>query len=221
MQEIRKTALPYKYENELHCNEVMLLPYYIASMNIEHEYLELTGNYKPFEGICLVDTFELAEEQQLSLFTPENTSRVERQRQSPIFVIIGNPPYNAGQVNENDNNKNRKYKIMDQRVSKTYARDSKATNKNALSDPYVKALRWASDSLGEEGIIALVTNNSFLDQVAFDGVRKHLGEGFDSIYVLDLGGNVRRNPKISGNTHNVFGIQVGVSINLFVRKKRD
>jgi len=95
MQEIRKTALPYKYENELHCNEVMLLPYYIASMNIEHEYLELTGNYKPFEGICLVDTFELAEEQQLSLFTPENTSRVERQRQSPIFVIIGNPPYNA------------------------------------------------------------------------------------------------------------------------------
>jgi predicted helicase len=127
MQEIKKTALPYKYEHELHCNEVMLLPYYIASMNIEHEYLEKTGIYKPFEGICLVDTFELAEEkvQQLSLFAPENTARVEKQRQSPICVIIGNPPYNAGQVNENDNNKNRKYKLMNKLISETYAKIQK------------------------------------------------------------------------------------------------
>src|SRR5438270_832042 len=140
MQEIPKTRLQYKYENELHCNEVMLLPYYIASMNIEHAYLDATGEYKPFEGICLVDTFELAEQSQPSLFTPENTARVERQKKAPIFVIIGNPPYNAGQLNENDNNKNRKYPTMDQRVNETYAKASNATNKNALSDPYVKAV---------------------------------------------------------------------------------
>jgi predicted helicase len=219
MQEIRKTALPYKYEHELHCNEVMLLPYYIASMNIEHEYLELAGSYKPFEGVCLVDTFELAEEQQLSLFTAENTARVERQRQSPIFVIMGNPPYNANQVNENDNNKNRKYKLIDKRVAETYVKDSKATNKNALSDPYVKAIRWASDRIEREGIIALVTNNSFINDIAFDGIRKHLERDFESIYILDLGGNVKKNSKLSGTTHNVFQIQVGVSINLFVKKE--
>ncbi|MEN3333653.1 MAG: hypothetical protein V7641_3018 [Blastocatellia bacterium] len=222
MQEIKRTALEHKYKNELHCNEVMLLPYYIASMNIEHEYFEATGSYEPFEGICFVDTFELAEAHQaaFSFMTPENTQRVERQKRSPITVIIGNPPYNANQVNENDNNKNRKYKLMDKRVSETYARDSKATLLNKLSDPYVKAIRWASDRIGDEGIIAFVTNNSLIDQIAFDGVRKHLEQDFDEIYVLDLGGNVRKNPKLSGTTHNVFGIQVGVSINIFVRKKK-
>ena len=217
MREIRKTALAYKYEHELHCNEVMLLPYYIASMNIEHEYLEATGNYKPFEGICMVDTFSDQKEQQLSFFTPENTARVKRQRSSPIFVVIGNPPYNAWQMNENDNNKNRKYEEVDRRVRETYSKDSQATNKNALSDPYVKAIRWAADRIGDEGIVALVSNNSFIDQIAFDGMRQHLQKDFNTIYVFDLGGNVRKNPKLSGSTHNVFGIQVGVSINLFVR----
>ena len=221
MQEIKKTALEHKYKHELHCNEVMLLPYYIASMNIEHEYIEATGSYEPFEGICLVDTFELAEggQTQLSFMTPENTARVERQKKSPITVIIGNPPYNVGQLNENDNNKNRKYKEMDRRVSESYAKDSRATNKNALSDPYVKAIHWASKRIGAEGIVAFVTNNSFLDNLAFDGMRKHLEADFDEIYTLDLGGNVRRNPKLSGTTHNVFGIQVGVSVNIFVRKR--
>ncbi|MBI1926972.1 N-6 DNA methylase, partial [Candidatus Poribacteria bacterium] len=221
MQEIRKTALPYKYAHELHCNEVMLLPYYIASMNIEHEYFEATGTYHPFEGICLVDTFDLAEERQLPLFVEENTARVEKQKRTPMFVIIGNPPYNMGQVNENDNNKNRKYETMDKRVSETYAKDSKATLVNKLSDPYVKAIRWASDRIGEEGIVAFVTNNSFMDQIAFDGMRQHLAKDFDVIYVLDLSGNVRKNPKLSGTTHNVFGIQVGVSINFFIRKSQD
>ncbi|MCA1629948.1 MAG: N-6 DNA methylase, partial [Acidobacteria bacterium] len=213
MQEIKKTALARKYAEELHCNEVMLLPYYVASMNIEHEYFELTGTYEPFSGICLVDTFELAEGSQsaLSFMTPENTQRVERQKRSPITVVIGNPPYNVGQLNENDNNKNRKYKVMDRRVAETYAKDSRATNKNALSDPYVKAIRWASDRIGDEGIVALVTNNSFVDNLAFDGMRQNLGRDFDAVYVLDLGGNVRKNPKLSGTTHNVFGIQVGVS----------
>ena len=218
MREIRKTSLEHKYTSNLHCNEVMLLPYYIASMNIEHEFYEATGRYLPFDGICLVDTFELAEPQQMVLFTEQNAERVERQKETPMFVVIGNPPYNVGQVNENDNNKNRKYKTMDMRVRETYSQDSKATNKNALSDPYVKAIRWASDRIGDGGVVAFVTNNGFLDGIAFDGMRKHLTDEFDAIYILDLSGNVRKNPKLSGTTHNVFGIQVGVSINFFVKK---
>ena len=219
MREIRPTALEDKYQSELHCNEVMLLPYYIASMNIEHEFYEATGDYQPFGGICLVDTFDLAENRQLPLFALDNTRRVEAQKETPMFVVIGNPPYNVGQVNENDNNKNRKYPTMDARVAETYAKDSTASNKNALADPYVKAIRWASDRIGEEGIVAFVTNNGFLDGVAFDGMRKHLADDFDAIYILDLSGNVRKNPKLSGTTHNVFGIQVGVSINFFLKRR--
>ncbi|RJR35178.1 MAG: DNA helicase [Deltaproteobacteria bacterium] len=221
MREIPKTKLEPNYAKELHANEVMLLPYYIASMNLEHCFYELTGTYKPFEGICLVDTFELAEVKQPGLFPKENLQRVERQRKTPIFVILGNPPYNAKQLNENDNNKKRKYFIMDARIKKTYSKDSKATNKIVLYDPFVKAIRWATDRIinNEEGIVAFVTNNSFTDQVAFDGMRKNLSRDFDAIYVLDLGGNVRKNPTLSGTTHNVFGIQVGVSINFFIRKK--
>ena len=221
MRKMKKTALRHKYEHELHCNEVMLLPYYIASMNIEHEYLSQTGEYLPFEGICFVDTFETVEELQTEMFSEANTKRVKRQQQTPIFVVLGNPPYNAGQVSENDNNKNRKYGAMDKRVRETYAKDSQATNKNALSDVYVKAFRWASDRIqksNNEGIVAFVTNNSFIDGYAFDGMRKHLAQDFDALYILDLGGNVRKNPKLSGTTHNVFGIQVGVSINLLVKK---
>ena len=218
MREIRPTALEDKYTGELHCNEVMLLPYYIASMNIEHEFYETMGVYRPFEGICLVDTFELAEDRQLPLFAPKNAQRVESQKGTPMFVVIGNPPYNVGQVNENDNNKNRKYPAMDTRVKETYAKDSTATNKNKLSDPYVKAIRWASDRIGEEGVVAFVTNNSFLDGVAFDGMRKHLADDFDAIYILDLGGNARKGLKVSDA--NVFGIRVGVSINLFVKNGR-
>ncbi len=215
----QRSKLPQKYKNELHCNEVMLLPYYIASMNIEHEYYQQTKQYVPFDGICLVDTFELAEPHQTSLFTTENTERVEKQKRSPIFVIIGNPPYNAGQVNENDNNKNRKYPVIDKRVAETYAKESRATLKNALADPYVKAFRFASDRIlsNQEGIVAFISNNSYLNEIAFDGMRKELTTNFDEILILDLGGNVRKNPKLSGTTHNVFGIQVGVSI-IFLRR---
>ena len=219
MREIQKTALADKYQSELHCNEVMLLPYYIASMNIEHEFFETTSTYRPFEGVCLVDTFELVEDRQLPLFALANTRRVEDQKKAPMFVVIGNPPYNMGQVNENDNNKNRKYETMDARVKETYVKDSNATLRNKLSDPYVKAIRWASDRIGEEGIVAFVTNNGFLDAIAFDGMRKHLTGDFDAIYILDLGGNVRKNPKLSGATHNVFGIQIGVSINFFIKRR--
>ena len=218
MQDIQGTALEAKYRHELHCNEVMLLPYYIASLNIEQEYFQRTGTYLPFEGIALADTFELLEQQQTELFTRENTERVERQKAADMFVVLGNPPYNMGQINENDNNKNRKYKTMDERVAETYVKDSKATLKNKLYDPYVKAIRWAADRIGEEGIVAFVTNNSFLDGVAFDGMRKRLAEDFDAIYVLDLGGNARKGLKVSDA--NVFGIRVGVSINLFVKTKQ-
>jgi predicted helicase len=221
MREIKKTSLEYKYKNEIHCNEVMLLPYYIASMNIEHEYYDLTGSYEPFEGICLVDTFELAEGKQISLFIMENTQRVNRQKLSPIFVIIGNPPYNARQIDENDNNKNRRYPTLDKKIAETYIKDSMATLVNQLSDPYVKAIRFASERVGDEGIVAFITNNGFIDSIAFDGMRKHLSKDFSIIYILDLGGNIRRNPKLSGTTHNVFGIQVGVSINLFVKKNNN
>jgi predicted helicase len=196
--ETRKSALPYKFE---------------------HEYMEQTGEYKPFEGICLVDTFDMRA--QATMFAEKNLERIERQRGEPIFVVVGNPPYNAWQENENDNNKNRRYVKdggVDLRVSETYAKASKASNKNALSDPYVKAIRWASDRVGKEGILAFVTNSGFVDGIATDGMRKQLAADFDEIYPLDLGGNVRKNPKLSGTTHNVFGIQVGVSINIFVRR---
>ncbi len=209
------------YKEQLFANEVMLMPYYIASLNIEHEYHDLTGHYESFEGVCFVDTLDLAEGAQMrfSFMTEKNTARVERQKQAPITVIIGNPPYNVGQLNENDNNKNRKYEIVDRHVSETYARDSKASNKNALSDPYVKFFRWATDRLqGRDGVVCYVSNNSFVDQIAFDGMRKHLMADFTSLYHIDLHGNVRQNPKLSGTTHNVFGIQVGVGITVAVRK---
>jgi predicted helicase len=219
MQQIKRSALPHKYALELHCNEIMLLPYYIASMNIEHAYMERAGEYKPFEGICLVDTFELAESKQIGLFAAENTARVQRQKKSPIRVIIGNPPYNVGQAFENDNNKNRKYSVLDRRISETYAKSSAASSVSKLGDAYVRAIRWATDRLGEEGIIAYVSNDSFIDQIAHDGMRNHLAREFQSIYLLDLGGNTRKYPKFSGSSHNVFGIQVGVSISLFIRRK--
>ena len=216
MQDIKGRALEGKYRDELHCNEVMLLPYYIACLNIEHEYFQRTGEYLPFEGICLVDTFELLEERQAQLFTRENTERVERQQAADMFVIIGNPPYNAGQTNDSDNNRNRKYPAMDARIRDTYAAASTAQLKNALYDPYVKSLRWATDRLREAGIVALITNHSFIDGMAFDGMRKHLAEEFDTLYILDLGGNIRKGHP---GDSNVFGIRVGVSINIFVKKE--
>ncbi|RKU09368.1 DNA helicase [Candidatus Poribacteria bacterium] len=218
MQDIQGAALEDKYRHALHCNEVMLLPYYIASLNIEQEYFQRMGRYLPFEGIALADTFELLEQEQGELFTRENTERVKRQKAADMFVVIGNPPYNTQQVNENDNNKNRKYPAIDNQIAETYVKDSSATLKNKLYDPYVKAIRWASDRIGDEGVVALVTNNSFLDGIAFDGMRKHLYQDFDAMYVLDLSGNMRKGLKVSDA--NVFGIRVGVSINLFVKTKQ-
>ena len=225
MQEIQGRRLPQKYREELHCNEVMLLPYYIASLNIEHAYFEKTGDYEPFPHICFVDTFDTfglmdAAHQtgEFAYFTQENTLRVEEQKDTPMFVVIGNPPYNASQDNENDNNRNRRHAGVDARVRDTFAADSSAQLKNKLYDPYVKAFRWAMDKIGDEGIVVFVTNNGFIDGQMFDGMRKHLSEEFNTLYVLDLGGNVRKGQ--SGDA-NVFGIQVGVSINILVKSKRD
>ena len=220
LRRFNRRDVAQKYREDLFANEVMLLPYYIAALNIEHAFYELTGVYEPFTGICFADTLDLAEAQQLGLFTEANTERVERQKRAELTVIIGNPPYNVGQVSENDNNKNRTYKVIDQRVRATYARASQATNKNALDDVYVKFFRWAVDRLhGQDGIVCYVSNNSFVDQLAFDGMRQQLEQDFDQIYHLDLHGNVRKNPKLSGTTHNVFGIQVGVGITIALRQR--
>jgi len=221
LRRINKRHLKKKYTEDLFCNEIMLLPYYIASLNIEHEYFQLTGEYEPFEGICFTDTLELEGVQRSIVFSEENTERVQRERDAEITVIIGNPPYNVGQRNENDNNKNRRYDVIDKRVRETYAKDSKATNKNALYDAYVKFFRWATDRLhGRDGIICFVSNNSFIDQIAFDGMRKHLIRDFTQIYHLDLLGNYRKKSKLTGTSPNVFGITVGVGITIAVRNSK-
>src|SRR6266700_2446533 len=139
---ILRSKLKYKYEHDLFCNEIMLLPYYIASLNIVHEYYEKMGEYLPFDGICFVDTLNLAEGPQLSMFIEENTERVQREKDAQIMVVIGNPSYNVGQRSENDNNKNRRYKIIDERIKDTYIKGSQATLRSQLYDAYVKFFRW-------------------------------------------------------------------------------
>ncbi len=223
LRRIPKRQVPRVYREQLFANEVMLLPYYIAALNIEHAYYELTGEYEPFDGLCFVDTLDLAEKKQhaFDFMGEDNTARVEREKNAPITVIIGNPPYNVGQLNENDNNKNRKYDVVDGRIRQTYAKDSKAKLKAQLYDPYVKFFRWATDRLNSrDGIVCFVSNNSFVDQIAFDGMRAHLERDFSRIYHLHLEGNVRENPKLAGTAYNVFGIQVGVGITIAIRRQK-
>ena len=214
MQDIQKIALEDKYRHELHCNEVLLLPYYIANLNIEQEFLHHTKKYLPFERIVFADTFELFDQQQMELLTEENTKRVEQQKAKDMFVVIGNPPYNAGQQSENDNNKNRPYEALDKQIKATYVKDSKAQLKYNTYDPFVRAFSWASNRIGNSGIVAFITNNNFINGLVFDGMRKHLAEEFNALYLLNLGGNInKRQPAGS----NVFDIKIGVSIALLVR----
>lgn len=214
MQDIQKIALEDKYRHELHCNEVLLLPYYIANLNIEQEFLHHTKKYLPFERIVFADTFELFDQQQMELLTEENTKRVEEQKAKDMFVVIGNPPYNAGQQSENDNNKNRPYEALDEQIKATYVKNSKAQLKYNTYDPFVRAFRWASNRIGNSGIVAFITNNNFINGLVFDGMRKHLSEEFNALYLLNLGGNInKRQPAGS----NVFDIKIGVSIALLVR----
>ncbi len=214
-------ALREAYRNRLFANEVMLLPYYVSSLNIEHAYYERMREYEPFPGLCFADTLDMAEAQQGALFTAANTERVDREKEAAITVIIGNPPYNVGQRSENDNNKNRKYKVVDERIRQTYSRDSRASSKSKLSgEAYVRFFRWAADRLSDRGgIVCFVSNNNFVDDFAFDGMRAHLERDFEHIDHLDLHGDRRQNPKISGTSHNVFGIQLGVGITLAVKRK--
>ena len=219
--------LPYKYRHEIHCNEVAILPYYIASLNIEYTYRQKMGEYVPFENICFVDTldnmgFLKSGQHQMDFFAmvDENIARVQRQNERRISVIIGNPPYNANQLNENENNKNREYPAIDRRIKETYIKHSTA-QKTKLYDMYARFLRWASDRLDRDGVIAFVSNNSFLDARTYDGFRKVVAEEFNHIYVVDLKGNARtsgeRRRREGGN---VFSdqIRVGVAVNFLVRK---
>lgn len=222
IKRIPRSALRKKYVQDLFCNEIALLPYYIASLNIEHEYYEKMREYVPFEGVCFVDTLELAEIRQLPLWmVEENTERVQREKEAEIMVVIGNPPYNVGQVNENDNNKNRKYPVIDQRIKDTYTKASKASNRNALSDAYVKFFRWASDRLqGREGIVCFVSNNGFLNGIAFDGFRKTLLQDFTHVYHLDLKGNARTSgTRRQAEGGNIFDdkIRTGIGITILIR----
>ena len=223
--------LEYKYRHELHANEVAILPYYIANLNIEYTYKERTGQYLEFPNLCFVDTLDNMGWQQVGAtggsvtrqsafnlggLSEENWIRVQEQNEKPISVIIGNPPYNANQQNENENNKNRKYPEIDKRIKATYVAASTA-QKTKQYDMYKRFIRWASDRLADDGIVAFITNRKYLDARQDDGFRQVVGKEFSDLYVLDLHSDVRSNPKISGTTHNVFGIQTGVAIGFFVR----
>ncbi|MBD2441833.1 Eco57I restriction-modification methylase domain-containing protein, partial [Dolichospermum sp. FACHB-1091] len=193
-----------------------------ANLNIEFTYKQKMGVYEEFENICFVDTLDNTsfEGKQLDLFamTVENTARIKRQNDRTISVIIGNPPYNAKQENFNDNNANRYYTAIDKLIKESYIKYSKAQNTNIVYDMYTRFIRWAADRLGKNGIIAFITNSSFIDARAFDGFRKAVTDDFSYIYIIDLHGDVRKNPKLSGTTHNVFGIQTGVAIMFLVKK---
>lgn len=190
---IDPAQLPHKFANELHANEIVLLAYYIATINIETAYHAVTGEHQPFEGMILIDTFQMTEEDdELDMFVlQENNARAERQLAQPIRVIVGNPPYSVGQDSANDNNRNLGYPTLDGRIRETYAALSSATNKNSLYDSYIRAIRWASDRVKDKGIVAFVTNGSFIDGNAADGLRKCLTAECSHLYVFNLRGNAR------------------------------
>ena len=225
--------LEHKYRHEIHANEVAILPYYIANLNIEYTYQQRTGRYLEFPNLCFVDTLDNLDWQQqgatggavtrqgsfnLGGLSEENWIRIQEQNEKPISVIIGNPPYNDRQANWNEFNPNRPYPEVDRRIRDTYVKEGSAQRTHQY-DMYKRFLRWASDRLDDDGIIGVITNRAYLDTYQDDGFRKVASEEFTDIYVMDLGSDVRRNPKISGTTHNVFGIQTGVAISFFVRDK--
>ncbi len=221
--------LEYKYKNEIHCNELAILPYYIANLNIEYTYQQKMQKYVPFENIVFVDTLDnlgfAYENKQHSLFgmSAENLDRIKKQNEKKISVIIGNPPYNANQMNENDNNKNRTYPILDKRIKETYIKQSTA-QKTKVYDMYSRFFRWASDRVDKDGIICFITNNSYINSRTFDGFRKSIETEFDYAYFVDLGGNIRelsgKDGIFLGERHTIFGLgaMVGISIAFLVKK---
>lgn len=217
--------LEYKYLNEIHANEVAILPYYIANLNIEYTYKERTSKYLEFPNLCFVDTLdnldwrgasgESVERQSgmnLGGLSVENLERIRVQNEKPISVIIGNPPYNANQRNENENNKNREYPEIDNRIKETYVANSTA-QKTKQYDMYKRFIRWASDRLDDNGIIGFITNRAYIDARQDDGFREIAPQEFSDLYIIDLGGDIRK----KGRVGNIFGIMTGVAVAFFVR----
>ena len=234
MNHLPAEQLEYKYLNEIHANEVEILPYYIANLNIEYTYKERTGDYLEFPNLCFVDTLDnmdwkgasgatVQRQTRLNLgsVSEENWIRVQEQNEKPISVIIGNPPYNANQQNENDNNKNREYPEIDRRISETYIKQSTA-QKTKQYDMYKRFIRWASDRLEDDGIVGFVSNSAFLDARQDDGFRKVVAEEFNELWAVDLKGNARTSgERRRQEGGNVFDdkIRVGVAIYFLVRRK--
>ena len=228
---IKKKDLPRKYERELHANEIVLLAYYIADVNIENAYHEVMGNegdYVPFDGICLTDTFQLGETKDSVIFSemfPQNSERLEMQKKGPIRVIIGNPPYSIGQKLANYNAQNQSYEKLDARIAATYAEASTAGLNKSLYDAYIKAFRWSTDRLADEegGIIAFVSNGAWLDGNSTDGFRKTLEKEFDKIYVFNLRGNQRTSGELSrkeGGKIFGSGSRTPIAITVLVKNPR-
>ena len=234
MNHLPADRLEYKYLREIHANEVEILPYYIANLNIEYTFKELTGRYLEFPNLCFVDTLDnmnwkgasgatVQRQTMMNLggFSEENWIRVQEQNEKPISVIIGNPPYNANQQNENDNNKNREYPQIDRRISETYIRHSTA-QKTKQYDMYKRFIRWASDRLEDDGIVGFVSNSAFLNARQDDGFRKVLAEEFNELWAVDLKGNARTSgERRRQEGGNVFSdkIRVGIAIYFLVRRK--
>jgi predicted helicase len=226
---IKPEDLERKYTKELHANELVLLAYYIAAVNIEnayHDLVEEDADYKPFEGIVLTDTFQLGESDENELFSdmfPENSVRLEAQKKGPIRVIVGNPPYSVGQKSANDNAQNLVYDKLDMRIEKTYVKNTISKNSKSLYDAYIKAFRWSTDRLDPEngGIIAFVSNGAWLESNSTDGFRKSLEKEFSSIWVFNLRGNQRTSGEESrkeGGKIFGSGSRTPISITLLVKK---
>jgi predicted helicase len=222
---IKPEELAHKYSHEIHANEIVLLAYYIAAINIEAVYHSLSGgDYQPFNGICLTDTFQLYEQDKdlIAHLMPDNSHRRARQKELDIRVIMGNPPYSVGQKSENDNADNVEYPRLDGRIRETYAKRSKATLAKGLYDSYIRAIRWASDRIGDAGVIAYVSGSGFVEKPAMDGMRKCLADEFSNLHVLNLRGDIRKNMLSQGRAkegQNIFasGSMTGIAITLFVK----
>lgn len=221
---IKPEDLAYKYRYELHANELVLLAYYVAAINIEETYHDLAGgDYVPFEGIVLTDTFQMNEaddELDNHGVFPENNERAEAQKALDIRVVVGNPPYAATQESANDNQGNLAYPTLDERISRTYAARSSAHNFNRLYDSYIRAIRWASDRIGDRGVICYVSNGGFIEGSITDGLRKAFAEEFNSVYVFNLRGNARTSgEQRKKERDNVFGqgSRATVAISLLIK----
>ena len=222
---IPSNKLSYKYKNEIHANELVLLAYYIAAINIEAVYhSQIIDDYTPFEGICLTDTFQMYEKEDLvDQVLVDNSARRKRQKSLDIQVIIGNPPYSVGQDSANDNNANIKYPNLDLRIKNTYVKNSLSVNNKALYDSYIRAIRWASDRISTQGVIGFVTNGGFIDSNTADGLRKCLLEEFSSLYIFHLRGNARTSgEQRRKEKDNVFGqgTRTPIAISILVKNPK-